>query len=98
MRGDPMSTGTNAPQTPTLPESPDVDTHDVDPLQEVTLSEYRVELIPLDDIYVDGPEPDEQRVREMVESIREVTLHHPIGVVLNDIEGHPAKYRLVVGN
>src|SRR6266446_7006988 len=61
------------------------------------LHDCRVEMVPLDDIYVEGDQQDDDLVKALAHSIGLIGLQNPICVVANDIEGHPAPYRLVSG-
>src|SRR5437867_569055 len=62
------------------------------------LNDCHVEMVPLDAIYVEGDQQDDDLVKALAHSIGLIGLQNPICVVANDIEGHAAAYRLVSGN
>ena len=64
---------------------------------DVVLNDCRVEMVPLDAIYVEGDQQDDDLVKALAHSIGLIGLQNPICIVENDIEGHPAPYRLVSG-
>src|SRR5712691_8401815 len=65
---------------------------------DVVLNDCRVEMVPLDAIYVESDHQDDDLVKALAHSIGLIGLQNPICIVENDIEGHSAPYRLVSGN
>jgi uncharacterized ParB-like nuclease family protein len=92
-----MPTEKTAPQTPTLPESDAVQPQDLNPLLDVMSHEFRYAMVPLDAIFVDGEKPDEASVTALANDVLHTGLRHPICIILNDIDGHPAQYKIVTG-
>src|SRR5882762_9398752 len=74
------------------------ETPKVNPALEVMLHECRVEMIPLDAIYVERNQQDDDLVKALAHSIGLIGLQNPICVIKNDIEGHAAPYRLISGH
>src|SRR5215510_16337349 len=66
-------------------------------LLDAMLNECRVEMVPLDAIYVEGDQHDDDLVTALAHSIGLIGLQNPICVTENDIPDHPATYRLVSG-
>jgi hypothetical protein len=66
-------------------------------LPDASLHECRVEMVPLDAIYVKGDQQDEDLVSALAHSIGLIGLQNPICVVENDIPDHSAPYRLISG-
>jgi ParB-like nuclease family protein len=64
---------------------------------DASLHECRVEMVPLDDIYVGSDLQDDDLVNALAHSIGLVGLQNPICVVENDLPDHAASYRLVSG-
>jgi hypothetical protein len=64
-------------------------------LSDASLHECRVEMVPLDDIYVEGDQHDDDLVTALAHSIGLIGLQNPICVVENDLPDHAATYRLV---
>jgi hypothetical protein len=56
-----------------------------------------VEIVPLDAIYVEGDQQDEDLVTALAHSIGLIGLQNPVCVIDNDIPDHAAPYRLVSG-
>src|SRR6266481_9100508 len=82
----------------TLHNNHATETQDVTPALEVMLHECRVEMIPLDAIYVERNQQDDDLVKALAHSIGLIGLQNPICVIENDIEGHSAPYRLISGH
>jgi hypothetical protein len=66
-------------------------------LLDASLHECRVEMVPLDAIYVEGDQQDEDLVSALADSIGLIGLQNPVCVIDNDIPDHAALYRLVSG-
>jgi hypothetical protein len=70
-------------------------------LPDAPLNDCRVEIVPLDAIYVEGDQQDDELhddlIKALAHSISLIGLQNPICVVANDIPEHPATYRLVSG-
>src|SRR5215471_16159075 len=66
-------------------------------LPDTSLHECRVEMVPLDAIYVEGDQQDDDLINALAHSIGLIGLQNPICIVENDIPGHAAAYRLVSG-
>src|SRR5262252_2801701 len=66
-------------------------------LPDASLHECRVEMVPLDAIYVEGDQHDDDLVNALAHSIGLIGLQNPICVVENDLPDHAAPYRLVSG-
>src|SRR5215471_5585320 len=66
-------------------------------LPEASLHDCRVEMVPLDAIYVEGDQHDDDLVNALAHSIGLIGLQNPICVVENDLPDHAAPYRLVSG-
>jgi len=66
-------------------------------LPDASLQGCRVEMVPLDAIYVEGDQHDEDLVTALAHSIGLIGLQNPICVVENDLPDHAAPYRLVSG-
>src|SRR5215470_5565390 len=62
-----------------------------------TSDTFHVELIAVDDIYSARDGQHDALVNALADSIAHIGLQNPICVVLNDIEGQPARYRIVSG-
>ena len=67
------------------------------PLLATEFNECHVEMIAVDDIFSARDGQHDALVNALADSISHIGLQNPICVVLNDIEGHPAKYRIVSG-
>src|SRR3989441_4839340 len=67
-------------------------------LLDAMLNDCRVEMVPLDAIYVEGEPQDDDLVKALAHSIGLIGLQNPICIVENDIPEHAAPYRLVSGN
>jgi hypothetical protein len=66
-------------------------------LPDASLHECRVEMVPLDAIYVEGDQHDDDLVTALAHSIGLIGLQNPICVVENDLPDHAAPYRLISG-
>src|SRR5215813_8542679 len=66
-------------------------------LLEVMLNDCLVAMVPLDDIYAEHAQPDDDLVEALAHSIGLIGLQNPICVVENDLPDHAAPYRLVSG-
>src|SRR5215831_5518912 len=66
-------------------------------LLDASLHECRVEMVPLDAIYVEDDQHDDDLVNALAHSIGLIGLQNPICVVENDLPDHAAPYRLVSG-
>src|SRR5215475_11895734 len=66
-------------------------------LLDAMLNDCRVEMVPLDVIYVEGDQHDDDLVEALAHSIGLIGLQNPICVVENDLPEHAAPYRLVSG-
>src|SRR5215467_2188487 len=62
-----------------------------------TSDTFHVEWIAIDEIYADRDGQHDALVNALADSIAHIGLQNPICVVLNDIEGNPARYRIVSG-
>src|SRR5215831_1511756 len=66
-------------------------------LLDAMLNDCRVEMVPLDAIYVEGDQHDDDLIKALAHSISLIGLQNPICIVANDIPDNPAPYRLVSG-
>src|SRR5215831_16035269 len=66
-------------------------------LLEAMLNDCLVAMVPLDDIYAENAQPDDDLVEALAHSIGLIGLQNPICIVANDIPDNPASYRLVSG-
>jgi len=66
-------------------------------LPDASLHACRVEMVPLDSIYVEGDQHDDNLVTALAHSIGLIGLQNPICVVENDLPDHAATYRLISG-
>src|SRR5215471_5452849 len=66
-------------------------------LREAMLNDCLVAMVPLDDIYAEKAQPDEDLVEALAHSIGLIGLQNPICIVANDIPDNSASYRLVSG-
>src|SRR5215831_12477832 len=66
-------------------------------LLDASLHECRVEMVPLDAIYVEDDQHDDDLINALAHSIGLIGLQNPICVVQNDLPDHAAPYRLVSG-
>src|SRR5437867_9542387 len=71
--------------------------HDTEPLIDPNVDTFQIELIAIDDIYVARDGQHDALVNALADSISHIGLQNPICVVLNDIEGNAATYRIVSG-
>lgn len=79
-------------------ETPELPTQETDnALREASLNDCRVEMVPLDAIYVEGDQQEDDLVQALAHSIGLIGLQNPICIVENDIPQHAAPYRLVSG-
>src|SRR6266446_2431269 len=89
--------------TQSMDNTPQADNEEMQPQEthnaplDAMLNDCRVEMVPLDAIYVEGDQQDDDLVKALAHSIGLIGLQNPICIVENDIEGHPAPYRLVSG-
>src|SRR5262245_56534076 len=54
-------------------------------LLDETLNDCRVEMVPLDAIYVESGQQDDNLIKALADSIAHIGLQHPICVVKNDM-------------
>jgi len=66
-------------------------------LLDAELNDCRVEMVPLDAIYVESELQEDDLVNALAYSIGLIGLQNPVCVMENDIADHPARYRLVSG-
>src|SRR5215475_11719500 len=66
-------------------------------LLDAMLNDCRVEMVPLDAIYVESDQHDDDLINALAHSIGLIGLQNPICVVENDLPDHAATYRLVSG-
>jgi hypothetical protein len=66
-------------------------------LPDASLQDCRVAMVPLDAIYVEGDQQDEDLVIALADSIVHIGLQHPICVVKNDLPEQDTPYRIVSG-
>lgn len=64
---------------------------------DTSLHECHVEMIAIDDIYTARDGQHDALVNALADSIAHIGLQNPICVVLNDIEGNAATYRIISG-
>src|SRR5215831_16623976 len=61
------------------------------------LNNCRVEMVPLDAIYVESEQQDDNLIKALADSICHIGLQNPICVMKNDLPEHDTPYRIVSG-